>query len=98
MTPQEHAVQKLAQAVADLAEPYRGNTVQWLETCMQRPVDSLEEDLRVFLDDLHPVVRDSFLQYTHLLLTDALRYFGRDERRPMTVRTVRPTLAQILSS
>jgi hypothetical protein len=98
MPSPEQAAQILTQAVDDLEEPYRGNTVRWLEGCMQHPVASLEEDLRVFLDDLHPVVRDSFVQHARNLLDDALCYFGREGGRAAGIRPRRLTpLSRLLA-
>jgi hypothetical protein len=90
MVPHEQAAQILSQAVDGLDEPYRQNTVRWLERCMQHPVASLKDDLSAFLDDLHPVVRESFIAHTRQLLDDALLYFGRDslQRRAERPRRV----------
>jgi hypothetical protein len=97
MVPPEQAAQILTQAVDGLAEPYRQNTVRWLERCMQHPVMSLEDDLNAFLDNLHPVVRDSFISHTRQLLDDALLYFGRDAGERLAHRSSRvSSLAQLL--
>ncbi|HET7012058.1 MAG TPA: hypothetical protein VFI11_14880 [Anaerolineales bacterium] len=97
MASYTQAAQLLTQAIEGLDEPYRENTVRWLERCMQHPVGSLEEDLRDFLGDLHPVVRESFLLHTHQLLEDALYYFGRDLTRVQARREPRPSLSQLLA-
>jgi hypothetical protein len=81
MAHQESPALVLSLAVDGLEEPYRENAVRWLERCMQRPVGRLEQDLQTFLDELHPVVRESFIRHTRLLLEDALGYFGRDRRQ-----------------
>ena len=86
MAQPEHPAKVLSRAVDGLEEPYRRNAVLWLERCMQRPVGSLEEDLGAFLDELHPVVRESFIQHTRHLLEDALDYFGRDRRTRRAAR------------
>lgn len=86
MPLQEHPARGLTLAVEELEEPYRHNAVEWLERCMQRPVVSLEGDLSAFLDELHPVVRESFIQHARRLLEDALDYFGRDRRKRRAVR------------
>ena len=97
MVPHEQAAQILSRAVDGLAEPYRQNTVRWLERCMQHPVASLEEDLSAFLDDLHPVVRESFVSHTRQLLDDALLYFGRDSRQRRAERPRRlSSLSELL--
>ncbi|HSB89658.1 MAG TPA: hypothetical protein VLD63_06485 [Anaerolineales bacterium] len=87
MLQQEHPAIALSQAVDGLEEPYRRNAVQWLEGCMQTSVHSLEEDLRAFLDELHPIVRESFVQHSRRLLSDALDHFGKNRkgRRPVSV-------------
>ncbi len=97
MPPQEHPARGLTLAVEGLEEPYRQNAVEWLERCMQRPVVSLEYDLSAFLDELHPVVRESFIQHARRLLEDALDYFGQDRRKRMAVRatTVRERLRHL---
>ena len=97
MPPQEHTARGLTLAVEGLVEPYRQNAVEWLERCMQRPVVSLEYDLSAFLDDLHPVVRESFIQHARRLLEDALDYFGQDRRKRRAVRatTVRGRLRHL---
>ena len=61
MPPQEHPARGLTLAVEGLEEPYRHNAVEWLEGCMERPVMSLEHDLRAFLDGLPPGVRGAFI-------------------------------------
>jgi len=94
MPPLEHPARGLTLAFEGLEEPYLHNAVEWLEGCMERPVVSLEHDLRAFLDELHPVVRDSFIHHVGCLLEDALDYFGKERkpRRPMWGATAQARL------
>ncbi len=67
----------LAERVATLREPYRKNTIQWLEACTQTPMHDLATDLRGFLMGLHPIVRESFVLHTRWILDEATARFGR---------------------
>lgn len=71
----------LAERVAALREPYRENTIQWLEACTQTPMHDLASDLRGFLVGLHPIVRESFLLHTRWILDEAIARFGRSAPR-----------------
>lgn len=71
-----HDARVLADTIDSLCEPYRQNTIEWLESCTRRPMREPRTDLLMFLYGLHPVVRESFLRYTSHLLREAVRYFG----------------------
>jgi hypothetical protein len=66
----------LAQQLDDIREPYRQNTIAWLETCTQRRLALPRQDLLEFLQELHPFVRADFLRYTGSVLDDVVRHFG----------------------
>ncbi|OGO68926.1 MAG: hypothetical protein A2Z37_05080 [Chloroflexi bacterium RBG_19FT_COMBO_62_14] len=69
----------LARRVNRLREPYRHNTINWLERCAQRPMGDLETGIQSFLQGLHPVVRDGFVFHAQRVLEDAVRFFGQPE-------------------
>jgi hypothetical protein len=69
----------LAGRVNRLREPYRRNTITWLERCAQRPMGDLERGIQSFLRGLHPVVRDGFVFHAHRVLEEADRFFGLPE-------------------
>ena len=69
----------LARRVNRLREPYRHNTITWLERCAQRPMGDLETGIQSFLQGLHPVVRDGFVFHAQRVLEDAVRFFGQSE-------------------
>jgi hypothetical protein len=66
----------LIEEIHHLREPYRGNTISWLERCTNRSFKDPDHDLLDYLDSLHPIVRDSFVCQVSELVSDALRYFG----------------------
>jgi hypothetical protein len=74
-----HEARLLADTIESLSEPYRQNTLNWLECCTRQPMQQPRTDLLVFLVGLHPVVRESFLKYTQQILGEAVRYFGVPE-------------------
>lgn len=69
----------LAGRVNRLREPYRRNTITWLERCAQRPMGDLERGIQAFLRGLHPVVRDGFVFHAQRVLEEADRFFGLPE-------------------
>ncbi|HLC02650.1 MAG TPA: hypothetical protein VJK02_06410 [Anaerolineales bacterium] len=69
----------LAGRVDRLSEPYRHNTITWLERCAQRPMGDVERGIKAFLQGLHPVVRDGFVLHASRVLEDAVRFFGLPE-------------------
>jgi hypothetical protein len=69
----------LAGRVNRLREPYRHNTITWLERCAQRPMSDLEGGIQTFLGGLHPVVRDGFVFHAQRVLEEAVRFFGSPE-------------------
>lgn len=71
-----HDARVLAETIDSLCEPYRQNTIEWLESCTRRPMREPRTDLLMFLHGLHPVVRESFLRYTGQILREAVHYFG----------------------
>lgn len=76
MQPWDLEAKMLAERVVALNEPYRQNTIAWLETCTQKPILELENDLRCFLVGLHPIIRESFFQHTCWILDEAAYHFG----------------------
>lgn len=85
-----HDARVLADTIDSLCEPYRQNTIEWLETCTRRPMREPRTDLLMFLYGLHPVVRESFLRYTGQILREAVRYFGVHQGawEPVTPRRI----------
>lgn len=77
MHPWDWEAQVLADRITLLGEPYRRNTIQWLEMCTQKPLLDLREDLHGFLLRLHPIVRESFVLHTRWILDEAVAHFGR---------------------
>jgi hypothetical protein len=77
MQPWDWEARMLAERVAALGEPYRKNTITWLESCTQKPMLDVQADLRGFLVALHPIVRESFVLHTQSILDEALTHFGR---------------------
>jgi hypothetical protein len=69
----------LAGRVNRLREPYRHNTISWLERCAQRPMEDPERGIQAFLGGLHPVVRDGFVFHARRVLEEAVRFFGLPE-------------------
>jgi len=63
--------------IARLKEPYRQNTLHWLERCADRPLADLPKDLAAFLRELHPTMRQVYVDNLQMVLEDALRHFGR---------------------
>lgn len=59
-----------------LEEPFRQNTIQWLERCTCRKFQDLDEDLRVFFSELHPDSREGYFHNLQMILDDAVRFFG----------------------
>jgi hypothetical protein len=62
--------------IKELPDPYRGNAIEWLKSCTQSPMEDLEGDIELFLQRLHPKVRDQFVLQTLRLLDTARYYFG----------------------
>jgi hypothetical protein len=59
-----------------LSEPYRGNTIAWIERCAARTFTDLDQDIGQFLDELNPDLRDEYLLNMTMILNDAVKYFG----------------------
>lgn len=85
MQPWDREAKMLAERVGALNEPYRQNTIAWLERCTQRPMVDLQNDLRHFLVGLHPIMRESFVLHTRWILDEAICHFGY---RPSTIGSV----------
>jgi hypothetical protein len=62
--------------IKSLPDPYRDNAIEWLKSCTQSPMEDLEGDIELFLQRLHPKVRDQFVLQTLRLLDTAMYYFG----------------------
>jgi hypothetical protein len=67
----------LAARIRHLAEPYRENTISWMEKCTARSLTDLDRDLALFLSELGAVERELYVSNLQVILDDALRYFGR---------------------
>lgn len=66
----------LAASIDTLREPYRRNTIHWLEQCTERRFENLGADLAEFLVALHPDMREVYFNSLKMILDDAVRYFG----------------------
>jgi hypothetical protein len=66
----------LVDRLDDLAEPYRQNTIAWIESCAARKFTNPQSDIRRFVDELDPGLREEYLFNMSLLLDDAVRFFG----------------------
>jgi len=66
----------LASCIRRLSEPYRQNTILWLERCTARPLIELDRDLASFLSELRTTEREMYISNLQMILDDALRYFG----------------------
>ncbi len=72
----ETYAEMLAEGITALREPYRQNTIEWLESCIQRPISDLPSDLRTFLRGLNPLLRERFVLNTTMILESAAGFFG----------------------
>jgi hypothetical protein len=76
----ERDVTYLVKLIDSLEEPYRKNTISWLERYIQRPMEDLPEDIGSFLIELDPVQRRYFLNHVRRLLKTAVHYFGLEKQ------------------
>ena len=67
---------QLIDRIDSLPNPYRENTIEWLEMCTQEPMGDLKADMLRFLEGLHPAVRRQFVLHTSRLLDTAVHYFS----------------------
>lgn len=67
----------IAARIRHLAEPYRENTISWMEKCAARSLEELDRDLASFLSELGTVERELYVSNLQMILDDALRYFGK---------------------
>ncbi|MDX1600445.1 MAG: hypothetical protein R3191_02910 [Anaerolineales bacterium] len=72
--------EELAARINQLNEPYRSNTVDWLEERSGRRFEDLEEDLPRYLNQMEPGARAMTVTMLHDLLAKALRYFSTGGR------------------
>ncbi|HEX9796643.1 MAG TPA: hypothetical protein VGA52_06590 [Anaerolineales bacterium] len=68
---------RMAANIARLQEPYRQNTIHWLERCADRRLKDLSADLADFLGELHPSMRGVYVDNLQMVLEDALHHFGQ---------------------
>lgn len=81
-------VARLVAQINSLQEPYRQNTIAWLRSCTQMPLDDLCTEMTSFLLALNPVVCEFFISNTELILQQAGKYFGvtsERENRPAEI-------------
>jgi hypothetical protein len=71
----ERETADLVRRVNRLREPYRENTIAWLQSYTRKPINDLHTDISDFLRKLNPVACEYFLHHTGLILRDAERYF-----------------------
>lgn len=72
--------EELAARINQLNEPYRSNTVAWLEEMSGRRFEDLEDDLTRYLNQMEPGARAMTVAMLHDLLEKALRYFSTGAR------------------
>ncbi len=80
MSGAERGAQILVDRIESLQEPYRRNTIAWLESLTQEPISNLPRDIHTFLEGLNPVLREHFILNTWLILDKAVRFFGKERR------------------
>jgi hypothetical protein len=71
----------LVKLIDSLEEPYRQNTITWLEMFVQRPMIELSKDIEIFLNGLDPVMRTYFLNHARKLLQTAVKSFSTETIR-----------------
>lgn len=73
------AAYRIASAIRQLDEPFKRNTIHWLESCIARPIHNLDEDLATFFQELNPGMRDTTMSSLEFVLEEAVRHFGNFE-------------------
>lgn len=72
---------RLASRIELLEQPYRQNTITWLESCAARSLEDLDRGLVAFFAELDPTMREVTASNLEIVLEDALDHFGH---RPPT--------------
>ena len=70
------AAGRMVRTINQLREPFRNNTLQWLETCLAHPIQDVDEDLTRFFSELNPGMRESTISNLQRVLEEAVRHFG----------------------
>ena len=67
---------RISEAISQLREPFRKNTIRWLERCVAHPIVDVDEDLTRFFNELNPGMRDSTMTSLQVVVDEAVRQFG----------------------
>lgn len=70
------AAMRIAKAVRQLREPFRKNTIRWLEGCVAHPIVDVDEDLTRYFSELTPAMRESTMSSLQVVMDEAVRQFG----------------------
>lgn len=73
-------VDEISRRIARLQEPYRSNTIAWLERTTDVHIQRVDRDLPRVVAGMRPSMRRMCVQMLEDLLDEALRYF--DSGRP----------------
>lgn len=68
---------RIAQALDQLAEPFRRNTLRWLEGCVAKPIVDVDDDLTCYFSQLNPGMRETTMTSLEFVLEEAVRQFSR---------------------
>ena len=68
---------RIAAIISQLREPFRRNTIRWLEGCVARPISDLDEDLTEFFREMNPGIRETTMDSLEHVVNEAVRHFGQ---------------------
>lgn len=68
---------RIAQSLDQLSEPFRRNTIRWLEGCVAKPIVDVNDDLTCFFSQLNPGMRETTMNSLEFVLEEAVRQFGQ---------------------
>jgi hypothetical protein len=71
------AAGRIVRSINQLREPFRNNTLRWLESCLAHPIEDVDEDLTQFFNALNPGMRESTISNMQHLVEEAVRHFGQ---------------------
>lgn len=71
------AAGRIAEALNQLNEPFRRNTIRWLEQCVAKPIEDVDEDLTCFFSQLNPSMRETTMTSLEFVMEEAVRQFGQ---------------------
>ncbi len=67
---------RIVHSLNQLREPFRRNTIHWLESCVDKPIEDVNDDLTSYFRQLNPEMRESTMSSLELVLQEAVRKFG----------------------